>query len=73
MSKMFENLLTKGISSLIVLVIAVGLFLFWAMMIIDCLKRSFKKPVYKILWFFLIVVLQAIGAFIYWLAVYKRS
>ena len=70
---MAEDFLAKGISSVIVVVIAVLLLLFLLTMLIDCLKRTFKRPSHKILWFFLIVFLQTIGAFIYWIVIYRKS
>lgn len=70
---MGEEFLTKGISSIIVLVIAIGLFMFWISMLIDCANRSFKKPIYKILWILFIAFLQTIGALVYWITVRRKS
>lgn len=70
---MMEDFLAKGVSSLIVIAIAIFLLLFLLNMLADCLRRPFKKPAHKMLWFFFIVFFQAIGAFIYWLAVYRKS
>ncbi|MBN2097414.1 MAG: PLDc N-terminal domain-containing protein [Candidatus Omnitrophica bacterium] len=70
---MSQGLLCQGISSVIVILIAIGLFLFWITMIADCVKRNFSKPKDKLLWLLVIVCLQALGAFIYWLAVQRKS
>ena len=68
-----EDFLTKGISSIIVLAIAIGLGLFWIKMLIDCANRDFKRPKYKIFWIFFIAFLQTLGALIYWLAVQRKT
>lgn len=69
---MLAEIVFKGIPSIIVLIIAILLFFFWTRMLIDCLTRELSKPK-KILWFLLIAFFQTIGAFIYWLAVYRRA
>jgi hypothetical protein len=68
-----DSFLATGGSSLIIIAIAISLFMFWIAMAADCLKRTFKKPREKILWFLAIIFLQTIGAFIYWLAVQRES
>lgn len=70
---MSDSFLTTGVSSLIVITIAIALFMFWIAMTADCLKRSFKKPREKMVWFIAIVFLQTIGAFVYWLVVQRKS
>ncbi|MBN3038184.1 MAG: PLDc N-terminal domain-containing protein [Candidatus Omnitrophica bacterium] len=65
--------LARGISSIIVIAIAVVLFLFWAKMLIDCVRHSFSRPVYKVIWIFAIAVFQTVGAFVYWLMVYRKA
>ena len=68
-----EDFLTKGISSIIVLAIAIGLGLFWINMLIDCANRNFSRPKHKIFWIFFIAFLQTLGALIYWLAVQSKT
>lgn len=70
---MWENYLARGISSLVVIVIAVALFLFWAEMLIDCVRRPFARPLYKAAWILAIALFQAVGAFVYWLKIYKKA
>ena len=54
---------------LIALVAAAFLFVFWAWILIDCLKRNFKKDVEKIAWVLVIIFLQLLGAVIYYFVV----
>ena len=68
-----EDFLTKGLASIAVIIIAVFLFMFWIYMVADCVERNFKKRTHKLLWLLLIVLLQAMGAFIYWIAVRRKA
>ena len=63
--------LIGGIILLILLGIAVAIFLFifWIKMLIDSIKRDFKKDNEKIVWVLVIVLLGFIGATIYYFAV----
>ena len=54
---------------LLVLLAAAFLFVFWIWMLIDCLKRDFKKDVEKIVWVLVIIFLQLLGAIIYYFVV----
>jgi divalent metal cation (Fe/Co/Zn/Cd) transporter len=54
---------------LIVFASALFLFIFWLCMLIDCLKRDFKKDVEKIVWVIVIIFLHIIGAIIYYFVV----
>lgn len=53
----------------VALIAAVFLFVFWVWMLIDCLKRGFKKDVEKIAWVLVIIFLQLLGAIIYYFVV----
>ena len=70
---MSEDFLIKGISSIMVIVIAVALGIFWISMLIDCANRTFKRPKHKIFWIFFIALLQIMGAFFYWLVVRRKT
>jgi hypothetical protein len=54
---------------LLILAVVVLAFVFWIWMIIDCARRDFKKENDKIVWILVIVLLQIIGAAIYYFAV----
>ena len=61
---------------LIVLLIAAIAILgtvFWIWMIIDCAKRDFKKDNDKVIWILVIVLLQLIGAIIYYFTIKKSD
>ncbi len=55
----------------ILLIVIAGslIFIFWIWMIIDCAKRDFKKDNEKVVWIIVIVLLNAVGATIYYFAV----
>lgn len=48
-------------------------FIFWLMMLLDCVKRDFAKPNDKVIWVLVIIFIQAIGALIYYFVVKKKS
>ncbi len=54
---------------LFALIVVALLFVFWLWMLIDCLKRDFKKDVEKIVWVLVIIFLQLLGAMIYYFVV----
>lgn len=56
-----------GIFTLIVLLI-----IFWIKMIINCANRNFLNPNDKIVWILVIVLLQLLGAIIYWFVVASK-
>ena len=56
-----------GIAALVIFTI-----IFWVRMIIDCANREFKNPNDKIIWVLIVVLLQILGAVIYW-SVIKKS
>ena len=51
------------------ILIGVLLFLFWLWMIVDCLKRDFKKDYEKIVWILVMIFLHILGAVIYYFVV----
>lgn len=69
---MVTEIVFKGIPSVIVLVIAILLFFFWIKMLIDCLSRDLPKPK-KIFWFLVVAFFQTVGAFIYWIVIYRKT
>ena len=55
--------------ALLGIAIFIFFFVFWILMIIDCVKRDFKGDNEKIVWVLVIVLLGFIGATIYYFAV----
>ena len=53
--------------------LAIFALVFWIRMIIDCANREFKNPNDKVVWVLVVVLLQLLGAIIYWCVVKKSS
>ena len=45
------------------------LFAFWLWMLVDCLKRSFKRDYEKIVWVLVMIFLHLLGAVVYYFIV----
>ena len=45
------------------------LFVFWLLMLIDCLKRDFRKDIEKVVWVLVLVFLHLLGALVYYFVV----
>jgi len=54
---------------LIAIVVGILLFVFWLLMLVDCLKRDFKKDYEKIVWVLVMIFLHILGAIIYYFVV----
>ena len=54
---------------LIIIALVVLIFIFWIRMLIDCVKRKFKKENEKIAWVVVIAILGFVGALIYYFVV----
>lgn len=50
----------------------VWVFVFWILMIVDCVKRKFKQDVEKIVWVLVLIFTGIIGALIYYFIVKKK-
>lgn len=53
--------------------LAIFLFVFWILMLIDCVKRDFKKENDKIVWILIVALLHWLGATIYYFVVKRKS
>ena len=53
----------------VAMAIGILLFLFWLWMLVDCLKRDFKKDYEKIVWVLVVIFLHILGAVIYYFVV----
>ncbi len=60
---------------IVLLIVAIAILgtVFWIWMIIDCAKRDFKKDNDKVIWILVIVLLQLIGAIIYYFTIKKSD
>ncbi len=71
-----------GVAWLNLFILALGLIffitailgvVFWIVMIIDCVKRTFKNDNEKIAWILILVFLHALGAAIYYFVVKRKA
>ncbi len=51
----------------LIMLLAISLFLLWLITIIDIVKNDFRRDADKIVWFFFVMILPPIGAFLYFL------
>jgi len=56
---------------LIGIALGIFIFVFWLLMLIDCLKRKFKSDGEKIAWILVLIFVHIIGAIIYYFVVYR--
>lgn len=54
---------------LVVLAAALFLFVFWLWMLVDCLKRDFKRDIDKVVWIIVLIFLHLLGAIVYYFVV----
>ena len=62
----FGMVMGLGVAALL---IGALLFVFWLWMLVDCLKRDFKKDYEKIVWVLVMIFLHLLGAVIYYFVV----
>jgi len=62
-------ILAMTVLNISILVFGVLMFIFWILMLIDCVKRDFEISNDKVMWILLIVLLGALGAIIYYFVV----
>lgn len=71
----FMGILGLGIIGLVfgLLATAVSIiaFVFWILMLVDCIKRKFKDDIEKIVWVLVIIFTNIVGALIYYFIVKK--
>ena len=53
----------------VVLIAAAFLLVFWLWMLIDCLKRDFKRDIDKVVWILVLIFLHILGAIVYYFVV----
>lgn len=58
---------------LIIAGISIFSFVFWILMIVDCVKRKFKEDSEKIIWILVIVFAGIVGALIYYFIVKRKD
>ena len=58
---------------LMVVAVSIIAFVFWILMIIDCVKRKFKDDTEKIVWLLVIIFAGIVGALIYYFIVQPNT
>jgi len=53
--------------------VAVLVFVFWILILIDCCRRKFNKGFERLIWLLVIIFSHAIGAFIYYVVIKKNN
>ena len=61
------------ITILVLGALAVFLFVFWILMIIDAAQRRFKSDAEKIVWILILIFLGILGALIYYFVIKKPN
>tara|TARA_Y100000310_G_scaffold94081_1_gene91719 strand:+ start:11986 stop:12222 length:237 start_codon:yes stop_codon:yes gene_type:complete len=51
----------------------VSSFVFWIWMLIDCIRRDFEKDDEKIVWLLVVILVQIIGAIIYYFVIKRKD
>jgi hypothetical protein len=64
--------LIGGLAGLVFLAIAILVFVFWIMMLIDCIKNPNLSSNERIVWVLVVIFLYGLGALIYFLAGRKK-
>ena len=67
-----ETILISLLFELLFLLI-IGSLALWIWMLVDCIKRNFKKEDERIIWLLVIVLVQIIGAIIYYFVVKRKD
>jgi hypothetical protein len=58
---------------LIMVILGILAFVFWILMLVDCIKRKFKEDSEKIVWVLVIIFTQIIGALIYYFVIKTKD
>lgn len=70
----FGGMIIGGvIFTLFAVVLSIAAFIFWILMLVDSIKRKFKKSDERIIWVIVIVLTGIIGALIYYFVVKRKA
>ncbi|MBW3011214.1 PLDc N-terminal domain-containing protein [Candidatus Woesearchaeota archaeon] len=58
---------------LVIVAIMIAAFVFWVLMLIDCVKRDFKGDNDKVVWILVLVFVGFIGALIYYFVIRRPA
>jgi len=48
-------------------------FAFWVWMLVDCIQRKFKNDDEKVVWLLVVILVQFVGALIYYFVVKRKD
>ncbi len=55
------------------LLVGIGSFVFWVLMLVDAIQRKFKEPNEKLIWVLIIIFAHIIGAILYYFLIKKKD
>ncbi|MCX6707959.1 MAG: PLDc N-terminal domain-containing protein [Candidatus Woesearchaeota archaeon] len=58
---------------LMMIALAIAAFVFWIMMLIDCIKRDFKDSNEKVIWILLMIFLHIFASILYYFIVKAKD
>ena len=58
---------------LVMFLAGIALFLFWIWMIVDVATRKFKSDTDKVVWILIVLLLNILGALIYFFVIYLQK
>ena len=71
-----SSMISMGIFGVFLFLIFAGvgifLFVFWILMIVDCVQRKFKNDNDKLVWILVLIFLHVLGALIYYFVVKRK-
>jgi hypothetical protein len=74
LGSLFGGMIFFGIIFVLIMVIlGILIFVFWVLMLVDCVTRKFKEDSEKIVWVLVIIFTGIIGASIYYFIVKAKK
>jgi hypothetical protein len=70
---LFEGMIIGGIAMLFLFALSILSFVFWIMMLVDSIKRKFKRSDERLIWVIVIVLTGIIGSLIYYFVVKRNA
>jgi phosphotransferase system glucose/maltose/N-acetylglucosamine-specific IIC component len=62
-----------GIGIAVIVILSIGLFIFWIKMLIDVCTRKFNNTTEQIIWVIVIALMHLLGALVYYFMVKKTN
>ncbi len=58
-----------AMAGILAVLVGILIFAFWLWMLIDCIKRGFRKDIEKVIWVLVIIFATWIGALVYFFVI----